>query len=51
MSIGANNAPKTLIEFIIKNHVLPEHICSRYSLNILKERECVALYAKCNDIS
>ena len=51
MSIGANNIPKTLIEFIIKNHVSPEHICSRYSINILKERGCVALYAKCNDIS
>ena len=36
MSIGANNTPKTLIELIIKNHVSPEHICSRYSIKYFK---------------
>ena len=38
--------PKTLLELIIKSHVSPKHICSRYSIKYLKERGCVALYVK-----
>ena len=51
MSIGANNTPKKLIELIIKTMFRPNISALAILLNILKKRGCVALYAKCNDIS
>ena len=51
MSIGANNTPKTLIELIIKTMFRLNISALAILLNILKERGCVALYAKCIHIS